>query len=144
MSLHSYSICYTHFVFTTLNRDPVLNKEIRILLSGYFDQYSKEKKIYQKINFVNQEHVHMLINLPTNLSVEKVIQLYKGSSSYWINNQKFLGDKFYWERGYGVFFVSGYNVEMVSRYIAKQEEHHKKISCEEEFKNLLNMKIKIK
>ena len=87
-----------------------------------------------KINFVNPDHVHALIDLPTNFSIEEVMQLFKGSSSHWVNEQNLAPGKFGWGRGYGVFFVSESNVADVADYIAKQEEHHRKRPFAEELK----------
>ena len=78
-----------------------------------------------KINFVNADHVHALIDLPTNLSIEELIQLLKGSSSHWVNANNILRGKFAWGRGYGGFSVSESNVKRVAEYIAGQEEHHR-------------------
>lgn len=50
-----------------------------------------------KINFFNPEHVHTLIDLPTTKSIEEVVKLLKGSSSHWINQQRLLRGKFYWD-----------------------------------------------
>ena len=79
-----------------------------------------------KINFVNADHVHALIDLPTNLSIEEVMQLFKGGSSHWINESHLVTGKFGWGRGYGVFSVSESGVAEVCAYIANQEEHHRK------------------
>ena len=87
-----------------------------------------------KINFVNPDHVHALIDLPTGLSIEELVQLLKGSSSYWINEQNLVAGKFGWGRGYGVFSVSESGVAEVCAYIAGQEEHHRKRSFTEELK----------
>ena len=38
-----------------------------------------------KINYVNADHVHALVDLPTAFSIEELMQLLKGSSSHWIN-----------------------------------------------------------
>ena len=78
-----------------------------------------------KINHVNADHVHLLIDLPTSLSIEELIQLLKGSSSHWINANNIIIGKFAWGRGYGAFSVSESNVDQVARYIAQQEEHHR-------------------
>lgn len=87
-----------------------------------------------KINFVNPDHVHALIDLPTSLSIEEVVQLLKGSSSHWVNEQNLVPGKFGWGRGYGVFSVSESNVGEVAEYIANQEEHHRKRPFAEELK----------
>jgi len=77
-----------------------------------------------KINYVNADHVHSLIDLPTAFSIEKLMQLLKGSSSHWINSNNVISGKFAWGRGYGAFSVSESNVNQVARYIANQKEHH--------------------
>ena len=90
-----------------------------------------------KINFVNPDHVHTLIDLPTSFSIEEVAQLFKGSSSHWINENNLVPSKFGWGRGYGVFSVSHSAVGEVADYIANQEEHHRKRSFVEELKLFL-------
>jgi putative transposase len=87
-----------------------------------------------KVNFVNPDHVHMLIDLPTSLSVEEMMQLFKGSSSHWINETNLVPGKFGWSRGYGIFSVSHSGISEVAAYIARQEEHHRKRSFAEELK----------
>jgi len=88
-----------------------------------------------KINYVNAEHVHALINLPTSFTVEDILHLYKGSSSNWIN--KLVKFKFYWGKGYAVFSVSESNVDNVVKYIINQDEHHKRRSFSEEYEEFL-------
>jgi putative transposase len=133
MSLHSYSRIWLHLVWTTLNRERMLNLTAAAKLSGFLDEYAKSKGIYLKINFVNPEHVHALIDLPTSKSVEEIIQLFKGASSHWVNEQDLVAGKFAWGRGYGCFSVSQSNVADVAKYIADQAEHHRVKSFAEEF-----------
>jgi len=134
MSLHAYSRVWLHLVWATLERRPLLTRPAASKLSAYLHDYAKEKGIYMKINFVNADHVHALIDLPTNLSIEEVMQLIKGSSSHWVNEQNLVAGKFAWGRGYGVFSVSESAVAEVAHYIADQEEHHRKRDFTEELK----------
>jgi len=120
-------------IWTTLDREPMLNKPAAAKASRFLSNYSKEKGIYLKINYFNAEHVHALIDLPTNKCIEEVFQLFKGGSSYWINENKLLRGKFAWGRGYGAFSVSHSDVERVAAYIATQEEHHRKRTFTDEF-----------
>jgi REP element-mobilizing transposase RayT len=101
--------------------------------SRYLSGYALEKNIYLKINYFNAEHVHALIDLPTNKTIEEVVQLFKGSSSHWINENKLLRGKFSWGRGYGAFSVSHSHIDRVAKYIANQENHHRKRSFSDEF-----------
>jgi len=86
-----------------------------------------------KINYFNPEHVHALIDLPTNKSIEEVVQLLKGSSSHWINEKRLLRGRFSWGRGYGAFSVSHSQADQVAAYIADQEKHHRKRTFNQEF-----------
>ena len=125
MSAHSYSRCWIHLIWGTLNREKMLNKDAAAQVSRYLRDYAKTKGVYMKINYVNADHVHALIDLPTNLSIEDLVQLFKGSSSHWINANNVITGKFARGRGYDAFSVSESNADQVAAYIGGQEEHHR-------------------
>jgi len=133
MSTHSYSRLWTHLIWETLNREPMLDKRAAAKASAFLTEYSIEKGIYMKINYFNADHTHALIDLPTRYSIEEVIKLFKGGSSYWINHSQIIKGKFAWGGGYGAFSVSHSDVARVARYIAKQEEHHRNRAYAEEY-----------
>src|SRR5437867_2303066 len=111
----------------------MLDKRAAAQASTNLSEYSHEKGIYMKINYFNADHTHALIDLPTNLSIEQVIQLLKGSSSHWINQKRLLKGRFAWGRGYGAFSVSHSDVDRVCKYIASQAAHHRKRTFEDEY-----------
>ena len=76
MSKHSYSRCWLHLIWTTLDREPILDRRSGAKASRFLSNYAEEKGIYMKINYFNPEHVHTLIDLPTNKCIEEVIQLF--------------------------------------------------------------------
>jgi REP element-mobilizing transposase RayT len=137
MSLHSYSRIWLHLVWGTLERRPFLKAPAGAKLSKFLTDYAKEKSVYMKINFVNSDHVHAIVDLPTKLSVEDLMQLLKGASSHWINENQVIPEKFAWGRGYGGFSVSQSGLDEVAAYVAGQEEHHRKKTFGEEFKALV-------
>jgi putative transposase len=137
MSVHSYSRCWLHLIWGTHQRERILHNEAAASVSQYLTQYSAEKGIYMKINHVNADHTHALIDLPTNLSIEEVLQLFKGSSSHWVNSNAIVQQKFAWGRGYGAFSVSESNVDAVAKYIASQEQHHRVRTFAEELKDFI-------
>ena len=114
-----------------------LNKTAAKRVSRYLHEYAESKSVYIKINYVNADHVHALVDLPTALSIEELMQLVKGSSSHWINSHDIVTGKFAWGRGYGAFSVSESNVGQVARYIANQEEHHRVRTFAEEFQEFV-------
>ncbi len=134
MSVHSYSRVWLHLVWATLERRPLLGKAAAVELSAWFHEYAREKTIYMKINFVNADHVHALIDLPTSRCIEEVAQLFKGASSHWVNENNLVPGKFGWGRGYGVFSVSESVVGQVANYIANQEAHHRKRDFDKELR----------
>jgi putative transposase len=134
-----YLKIYIHFVWSTKNRHPYLNTfESRQLVWNHIKENAKQKGIH--VDFVNgyEDHCHCLISLGINQSVEKVMQLIKGESSYWINKNTDLfpnlkGEKFEWQSEYFALSVSESILKRVLNYIKNQENHHRKKSFGEEY-----------
>jgi len=80
------------------------------------------------------DHAHILFHLPQTLTLSKAVQLLKSNSSKWMNEH---GIKFAWQEGYADFSVSVSNTPVVADYICNQEEHHRKISFQDEYLALL-------
>jgi len=67
-----------------------------------------------------------------------VIKKSKTEISKWLKRQGATYSDFQWQAGYGIFSVSQSNVDQVKRYIANQEEHHKRMSFQDEFREICN------
>ena len=80
------------------------------------------------------DHIHALLEIPADLTLAKAVQLLKGNSSKWLNEQR---SNFAWQQGYAAFSVSGSHVETVCKYIRDQREHHKKFSYPQELMTML-------
>lgn len=65
------------------------------------------------------------------------MRIVKSESSEWINKEKITPAKFRWQEGYGAFSYSRSQIKVVAEYIANQEEHHRKLTFLEEYKNFL-------
>ena len=138
MARHSYTRCWLHMIWATHSRVRVLHSaEVRAKISDWLHQYAGEKDIYMKVNFVNPEHVHALIDLPANLPMEEAVKLLKGASSHWINAERVVSEPFQWQRGYGAFSVSPTRLDAVCKYILNQERHHKKRNFAEEIREFV-------
>lgn len=138
MSIHSYSKILLHIIWGTLNREKLINKKIKQELELYIKNYCKQLSVHLIEVYVNPDHVHMLIDLPTTITVEEFVKRIKGSLSHYINKERLTPTKFSWGRGYAVFSVSESNKQKVIDYIRNQEEHHRKKSFEEEVDLFLN------
>ena len=139
MSTHSYSRLWIHLIWETLNREPMLDKRAAAKASSFLTDYSLQKGIYMKVNYFNADHTHALIDLTTRYSIEEVIKLLKGGSSYWINHNRIIKGHFAWGLGYGAFSVSHSDVGRVARYIANQAEHHRRRTYAEEYQMFVKL-----
>jgi len=68
---------------------------------------------------IQPEHVHFLLNLPSNRTMAEIAQNLKGECSSWTNDNEFLRGRFRWQRGYGAYSVSASQLEIVEKYIKK-------------------------
>jgi putative transposase len=129
---------YIHLVFSTYNRLPFLNSpKIRIELWKHIKQNADEKGIF--IDVVNgyAEHCHCLISLSSNQTIEKLVQLIKGESLFWINKNNLIRDKFAWQDEYFAVSVSESMIDKVREYIKSQEAHHKKKTFAKEYEEFI-------
>lgn len=79
-----------------------------------------------------------MVSLGSSQSIEKVAQLIKGESSFWINkNFNFNGKKFEWQDEYFAVSVSESMGDIVRNYIKNQEEHHKHKAFQEEYNEFI-------
>ena len=129
---HAYSRNYVHVIFGTKEARPWIRDPER--MHGYLIGIAKEYGIDVKAIGGTGDHVHALIAMPPRLSVATIVRTFKANSSKWMNES---GHLFAWQQGYGVFSVSVSNLPAVCDYIGRQEEHHRKRSFEEEFREFL-------
>ena len=128
---------WLHFVWSTKNPSPYLHDDIRGRIFDHIRQNAREKLIH--IDFINGhlDHVHALISLLANQSLDKIMQLIKGESSFWINKNNLTKSKFGWQDEYFVASVSPSAVPAVRKYIANQPIHHAGVSFEDEINDLM-------
>ncbi|WP_076447172.1 IS200/IS605 family transposase [Chryseobacterium sp. RU37D] len=130
---------YIHIVFSTRNKVPYFDtSELRIQVWKHIKENASGKGIF--LDMVNgySDHCHCLISLSSNQNIEKIVQLLKGESSYWINKNQLTKEKFAWQDEYFAVSVSESKIESVRNYIKNQESHHKKKSFTEEYQEFIN------
>ncbi len=89
-------------------------------------EYAPYLKYYERAIRRIEYCIHILCVLSPNLKLSELVQKIKANSSRWMKQQGEAYEEFYWRRGYAVFFVNYAQLDMVIRYIEKQEVHHKK------------------
>jgi len=129
---HTFTNLLTHVIFSTKDRLPLLTPDLRADMLAYLAGIVR--KLHGKVIESNArpDHVHSLLSLPPTLAVAEALRVLKSNSSLWVHETRRRA-AFAWQTGYGAFSVSQSNVPTVANYIRKQDQHHRKVSFQEEF-----------
>ena len=126
-----------HLVYSTKHRQPWLPEPVRESLFAYQGGiFSEWDSPALTINGV-EDHVHALFLLSKNHALKKVVEEVKKGSSKWLKAVGTQNLDFQWQNGYAAFSVSESNVPNVRRYIDCQQEHHRRMTYQEELRTLL-------
>lgn len=132
----SYFSIEMHFVFATKNRASLIQPEWRPRLYSYMAGVFRNKKaLVREVGGVD-DHVHMLASLRGNHAPADLMRDVKAESSSWVHDE-LREPSFEWQEGYGCFSVSSSNIDAVTDYIRRQEEHHRRRSFRDEYRELL-------
>jgi putative transposase len=134
---HSYSHTLIHCVFSTKDRRRTMTPQLRARLFPYLGGIATASGMKLLAIGGVEDHVHLLLSLPAALPLSKAIQLLKGNSSKWVHETFPDCRDFAWQEGYGAFSIGVSQAERSRRYIMGQEEHHRKVSFQEEFAQFL-------
>ena len=134
----SLSAVYVHLVFSTKERRPFLvDPTQRAALHAYLGGISKTLECPPLIVGGVEDHVHMLCRFGRTITQANWVKELKRVSNGWLKEQGPGYADFEWQGGYADFSVSQSNLEQVQQYIAGQEEHHRKVSFQDELRALL-------
>jgi len=129
---------YLHIVFSTKSRQPffhdaTFSRELYAYLAGI----CKKQDCLAKTIGGHVDHIHLLCSLSRRKTIADLMRDLKASSSVWIKTQKQEWRNFHWQDGYGVFSVSQSQLANVEEYIGNQNEHHRTMNFQDEFRKLL-------
>ncbi|MBU0617492.1 MAG: IS200/IS605 family transposase [Planctomycetes bacterium] len=129
----SYTGLRYHLIFSTKNRVPQINPSMRDRLHEYLGGIVRDEKGRLIAAGGTPDHVYLLISTHPQTALSDLLRQTKASSSRWIHETFADLRDFGWQDGYGAFTVSHSNVGQVTKYIAEQEEHLRRVSFQEEF-----------
>src|SRR6476469_1756329 len=137
--LQSLSRILVHLIFSTQNQAPVLTPLICSELHPYLAVVLRDNNCPSLQVGGMEDHVHLFFGLSRSLSITDVAEIVKVSSSRWIKTKGADFARFHWQSGYGAFSVGQSNADEVVRYIQNQEEHHRRMTFQEEFRRFLEL-----
>ena len=126
-----------HLVYGTKHRAPWIPPNVRESLFAYQAGIFKEWESPALIIGGVEDHMHALFALSKNHPLKKIVEELKKASSKWMKSEGTGNVDFYWQNGYVAFSVSESNVEQVKQYILNQEAHHRKMTFQDELRELL-------
>ena len=134
----SLACLWTHLIFSTKDRFPFLSDKIlRAEMHAYLAEVLRNHGCETLIVGGVEDHAHALFALSRTLPVASVVKEVKRTSSGWIKQTSPKLVKFHWQGGYAAFSVSQSNLIDVRRYIENQEEHHKRVTFQNEYRAFL-------
>jgi putative transposase len=134
---HSYISNLVHYVFSTEGRQKLITPDLEERLWPYMAGIARKNKMKTLSIGGMSDHIHMLVSLPSMMSMAKGVQLIKGGSSKWVHDTFREHSKFGWQEGYGGFSIGISQVQTTVEYIQNQKEHHKKKDFKQEFLSFL-------
>ncbi len=134
---NTYTQITIHIVFAVKRRENIIRKEYRDELYKYITGIVDNKN--SKLLAINgvSDHVHILIGLDPSTALSDLVRDIKNNSSKFINENRWMKEKFQWQAGYGGFSYARSQRATVIAYIENQEKHHKKEPFRDEYLKIL-------
>jgi len=137
MDSMSYVSAYSHCIFSTKERRRLITRALRERLWPFLGGIVRQNKMKAIEIGGAEDHVHILLSLPSTMAISKALQLIKDGSSKWVHESFPEHRLFAWQEEYGAFSVSVSQLDKTIEYIKGQEKHHRKMTFQEEFLALL-------
>ncbi len=132
-----YLSLLVHFVWSTARREPCISSIWEDRLYGFIGGIVNNKNGKLICGGGMEDHIHLLVSLPSTVDISEIVNAMKSNSSRWIH-ESFTDQKdFAWQKGYGAFSVSKSGEQGVIKYIRNQREHHRRNDFKQEFLILL-------
>ena len=121
MSTHQL---YFHLVWTTLDRRPMIDEPTGEFLDEFFKKTAARQESEVVGLAILKTHVHMLVRTPARIDLPRLVQFFKGGSSYAASRLpgNVLGLR--WAKEYSATTVSPRQLKEAMRYLESQDRHH--------------------
>jgi putative transposase len=130
---HSFCSCLMHCVFSTKNREKIIDDAFAARLWPYMGGIARENRITALEIGGHLDHIHILLSIPSTMSTAKALQLIKGGSSKWVHDTFPDRRSFAWQEGYGAFSLGVSQLATTRAYIQEQKKKHSGTSYRTEF-----------
>ena len=137
MEPQSLSSILIHLIFSTKNREPLINDQIATELHPYLATLFRVRESPALTINGTDDHIHALFALSRTQTVAGIVEEVKTQSSKWIKTKGPQYYKFHWQTGYGAFSIGRSSEQALRKYIAEQRQHHRKRTFQDEYRMFL-------
>jgi len=120
----SYNRVFVHLIWGTWDRLPLVSEQITVRLYAALAAKCREHKCVPLVIGGVENHVHLLVELYSTISVADLVKELKGASSHLVTHEIAPGEFFKWQGSYGAVSVNPEELDIVVRYIRNQKQHH--------------------
>ncbi|MBV9470626.1 MAG: IS200/IS605 family transposase [Abitibacteriaceae bacterium] len=115
---------YLHLVWSTAHRKQWLTPEIeREVHRCIQHEACRLGCVVLGLNGM-PDHVHLVVQVPTTVSIAHLVKQIKGVSSTFINDHLEVEELFRWQEHYAVFSLSRSHLNRVVAYVKHQKQQH--------------------
>ncbi len=133
----SLSQVIIHIIFSTKNREPSIDPDLRPRLHACLATVARDNgSNVHRVGGI-ADHVHILATLSRTVTQAELLEEIKKHSSRWVKEIDPKHGAFAWQRGYGAISVGREELDDRVQYVETQEEHHRTVTFQEEYRNLL-------
>jgi putative transposase len=129
---HTYCCSLFHCVFSTKDRRKAILPDIQPRLGEYIGGIARQHGMKALVVGGMDDHVHILLSLPSSIPLAKAMREIKSASSRWMRDTVTIKG-FQWQEGYGAFSIGQAQIASTIAYIGNQKEHHRKRDFQAEF-----------
>lgn len=136
---NTFTQIHLHLIFAVKFRQNQIQREWKDKLYKYTTGIIQNNG--HKVLIINgmSDHIHILIGFRSTQALADLMRDIKQMTSLWINENKLTKGKFAWQEGYAAFSYGQSQLPTIIKYIENQEEHHRKRTFLEEYKEFLNL-----
>lgn len=121
MSAHQIFI---HLAWTTHDRLPMINAHTSAFLEDFFKKTAARHDVDVVELAILKTHVHMVVRTPPRLDLPRLVQFFKGGSSFAASRLPDNALGLRWAPEYSATSVGPRQLDAVRQYLRKQAEHH--------------------
>lgn len=135
---NTFSQIYLQFVFAVQHRLSLIPREHKEELHKYVTALVQNRNAKMLAIHCMPDHAHIFVGYKPTIYMPDFVKEIKVESNKFMVSKNWVGNRFAWQEGYGVFSYSRSHIDRVIKYIMNQEKRHRKITFKKEYITILD------